>query len=62
MLFSPEEQGISPGYVSYIECFRCGQAFNLGRYPLHFHMMVRIDALTFCSATCRAFLCIEGQG
>ena len=40
MLFSPEEEGNSPGHVSYIECFRCGQAFNLGRYPLHFHMMV----------------------
>ncbi len=45
MLFSPETEGNTPGYVSYIECFRCGQAFNLGRYPLHFHMMVReLDA------------------
>lgn len=43
MLFSPEEEGGTPGYVSYIECFRCGQAFNLGRYPLHFHMMGNVD-------------------
>jgi hypothetical protein len=39
MFFSPEEEGPSPGYISYVECFRCGQAFNLGRYPLHMHMM-----------------------
>jgi hypothetical protein len=41
MLSSPEAEGNTPGHVSYVECFRCGQAFNLGRYPLNFHMMVR---------------------
>jgi hypothetical protein len=27
------------GRISHVECRRCGQAFLLGRYPLHFHML-----------------------
>lgn len=26
------------GRISYIEMFRCGQAFQMGRYPIHFHL------------------------
>jgi len=26
------------GRISHLEMFRCGQAFQMGRYPIHFHM------------------------
>ena len=41
MISSPPRGRVatSTGRISQIECFRCGQAFMLGRYPLHFHMM-----------------------
>eukprot|EP00892_Ulva_mutabilis_P008257 jgi/Ulvmu1/5803/UM025_0058.1 len=41
MLSSPPRGRLATtiGRISQIECFRCGQAFMLGRYPLHFHMM-----------------------
>ena len=38
MLHSPGDE-TSVGRFSYVECFMCGQAHNLGRYPIHFHMM-----------------------
>ena len=38
MLHSPGD-GTSIGRIEYTECTLCGQAFRLGRYPLHFHLM-----------------------
>jgi hypothetical protein len=44
MLHSPPQGQLATttGRISHIECFRCGQAFRLGRYPLHFHMMGQV--------------------
>lgn len=42
MLHSPG-QSTSIGRLSYIECYLCGQAFNLGRYPIHFHLLGSIQ-------------------
>jgi hypothetical protein len=30
------------GRFSNVECYLCGQAFALGRYPIHFHMIGRV--------------------
>ena len=30
------------GRIEYVEFFNCGQAFKLGRYPIHFHMIGNI--------------------
>jgi hypothetical protein len=38
MLHSPGDE-LTIGRFSHMECFMCGQAFNLGRYPIHLHMM-----------------------
>ena len=38
MLHSPGDES-TVGRLSYVECHLCGQAFNLGRYPIHFHMI-----------------------
>ena len=38
MLHSPGDES-TVGRISYMECTLCGQAFNLGRYPIHFHMI-----------------------
>ena len=38
MLHSPGDES-TVGRLSYMECTLCGQAFNLGRYPIHFHMI-----------------------
>lgn len=41
MLHSPPDgtRSTTTGRISYIKCFMCSQAFELGRHPLHFHMM-----------------------
>ena len=31
------------GRISYVEFYQVGQAFQLGRYPIHFHMIGRVD-------------------
>ena len=41
MMFSPGDESLE-GRFSHIELFNVGQAFNLGRYPLHFHMIGRV--------------------
>ena len=33
------DENIVKGRISYIEMNRCGQGFELGRYPIHFHMV-----------------------
>ena len=33
------EEGVARGRYSYMEVFRAGQKFQLGRYPIHFHMI-----------------------
>ena len=33
------EEGLVFGRFSYIEVFHAGQAFQMGRYPIHFHMI-----------------------
>ena len=38
MLHSPGDQSLT-GRISYIEITQAGQAFQLGRYPIHFHMI-----------------------
>ena len=38
MLHSPGDE-TSAGRVEYVEFFNVGQAFQLGRYPIHFHMI-----------------------
>ena len=43
MVASPDE-GSSTARLSYVECTRCGQAFRLGRYPIHYHMLGKVHA------------------
>ena len=39
MLFAPEADGHwSTGRIEYVEVTHAGQAFHLGRYPIHFHL------------------------
>ena len=38
MLHSPGDQSLT-GRISYVELTQVGQAFQLGRYPIHFHMI-----------------------
>lgn len=38
MLHSPGDQSLT-GRISYVELAQVGQAFQLGRYPIHFHMI-----------------------
>ena len=38
MLHSPGDDSLT-GRISYVELTQVGQAFQLGRYPLHFHMI-----------------------
>ena len=38
MLHSPGDES-SIGRIEYAELFDVGQAFQLGRYPIHFHML-----------------------
>ena len=33
------QEGVARGRFSYLEVFRAGQKFQLGRYPIHFHMI-----------------------
>jgi hypothetical protein len=33
------QEGVARGRYSYMEVFRAGQKFQLGRYPIHFHMI-----------------------
>ena len=33
------KEGVARGRYSYMEVFRAGQKFQLGRYPIHFHMI-----------------------
>jgi len=39
MLHSPGGDDSSVGRIRNVECYLCGQAFQLGRYPFHFHMI-----------------------
>lgn len=41
MLHSPGD-GTSEGRIEYVELRDVGQAFKLGRYPLHFHIMGQV--------------------
>lgn len=41
MLASPNDES-SIGRIEYLEIFNAGQAFMLGRYPIHFHMIGKI--------------------
>jgi len=34
----------SKGRISYTELFNCGQAFKVGKYPIHFHMIGYVSA------------------
>ena len=43
MLHSPGDNSLT-GKISYVELTQVGQAFNLGRYPIHFHMIGRVDS------------------
>jgi hypothetical protein len=38
MLHSKGDDSLT-GRISYVELTQCGQAFQLGRYPIHFHMI-----------------------
>ncbi|XP_070541075.1 fibrocystin-L-like [Ptychodera flava] len=39
MLFAREQdQGLVTGRIEYVEVHHAGQAFRLGRYPIHFHL------------------------
>ncbi|CAI2373695.1 unnamed protein product [Moneuplotes crassus] len=38
MLHSPGDESLT-GRISYVELTQVGQAFQLGRYPIHFHMI-----------------------
>eukprot|EP00854_Cymbomonas_tetramitiformis_P005761 gene5761-6952_t len=38
-MHSPDGADSTTGRLSYVECEHCGQAFQLGRYPFHFHMI-----------------------
>ena len=42
MLHSPGDNSLT-GRISYSEFYQVGQAFQLGRYPIHFHMIGRVD-------------------
>ena len=42
MLHSPGDNSLT-GRISYAEFYQVGQAFQLGRYPIHFHMIGRVD-------------------
>lgn len=42
MLHSPGDES-AIGRISYIELSDVGQAFKLGRYPIHFHMIGTVD-------------------
>ena len=41
MLFSPGDES-SVGRIENLEIFNAGQAYNLGRYPIHFHLIGRV--------------------
>lgn len=41
MLHSPGDESVE-GRFEYVELTHVGQAFTLGRYPLHFHMIGRV--------------------
>jgi hypothetical protein len=43
MLSSPGNNSLT-GRFSNVECRFCGQAFKLGRYPIHFHMVGEVYA------------------
>ena len=43
MLFSPGDESVI-GRVENLELFNAGQAFTLGRYPLHFHMIGSVSS------------------
>ena len=43
MLSSPGNNSLT-GRFSNVECRFCGQAFKLGRYPIHFHMIGEVHA------------------
>lgn len=38
MVHSPGDES-SVGRIENAEFYNCGQAFKLGRYPIHFHMI-----------------------
>eukprot|EP00854_Cymbomonas_tetramitiformis_P005436 gene5436-6591_t len=38
-MHSPDGADSTIGRLSHVECQHCGQAFQLGRYPFHFHMI-----------------------
>ena len=42
MLHSPGDESVI-GRISYAEFFNVGQAFQLGRYPIHFHMIGEVN-------------------
>ena len=41
MLHSPGDESVI-GRVEYMEFFNVGQAFQLGRYPIHYHMIGQV--------------------
>ena len=42
MLFSPGDESVI-GRIENLELFNAGQAFTLGRYPIHFHMVGHVS-------------------
>ena len=51
MVHSPNGNDSAVARLSNVECEHCGQAFNLGRYPIHMHMIgaVRKSYVRNCS-------------
>ncbi|XP_072303332.1 fibrocystin-L-like [Eucyclogobius newberryi] len=44
MLHAPEpNKNLAIGRIEYVEIYNAGQAFRLGRYPIHWHLMGNID-------------------
>ncbi|KAI7798957.1 putative fibrocystin-L, partial [Triplophysa rosa] len=45
IMFHPPQpnQNLSIGRIEYVEIFHAGQAFRLGRYPIHWHLMGNVQ-------------------
>ena len=39
MMIHSDDSGLLIARIAYIELFNVGQAFQLGRYPIHFHQI-----------------------
>ena len=41
MMHSPGDESVI-GRIEYVELFNVGQAFQIGRYPIHYHMIGQV--------------------